>query len=200
MKIPDRYFLLVCALFVFAVGASEAAAQNKPAAAYAKVKACFDETDAAYKHIESQPPSAEKNRQNQATLEKLIGCANEGLTIKGLPAKTVKDLAARRDGYLSERETTLYVSCADEMMIEVDEAISSVDAKLEAKDKAGALKRLQTIRSGAELAKSCVRQALDSPRVAADVKTELQDTMRKLDSLLASFDSLKKTIESMPNQ
>lgn len=200
MKIPDRYFFLLCALFFFAVGVSEAAAQNKSVAAYAKVKLCLDETDAAYKVITNQSPSPENNRQTQALLEKLIGCANEGLAIRGLPAKTVKDLAARRNGYLSERETSLYISCAAEMMIEVDNATPSVDARLEAKDKTGALRRLQTVRSGAVQAKSCVQQALDSPRVAADIKAELQDTMRKLDSLLASFDSLKKTIESIPNE
>lgn len=202
MKSFPQYFLSVFALLFLAVfGNMEIVAQPKSSTSYAKVKVCLDENEPAYNASVNQEPTPESTERSRSILEKLIGCVDTGLKIKTLSVKQRRSLQVRKTRYISDRETSKFLDCAALRMIEVDTKLTTeVEKRVNAKDKAGALERLQAATSMTLEAKSCVQQALDSALVPPNVKTELQGTMQKLISLLASFDSLRKRLETMPDK
>lgn len=208
MKNYRRYFLLAFALVIFCSLASvRTSAQSRTVINGLNAAAkCFDENEAKFVEAGKDTTLTGNDAviynidQKMPLLDKLIGCADTAISIKGMPLKARRGLAARKKEYVEAKETFTFQGCVFKSLDTAEKSLTKMNVRLDAKDKSGALTEIQTARDAASRSKVCAEQGLASKTISADMKSGLRQNLTEADSLLEKITSLQKDMEKMPEK
>lgn len=208
MRIHRRHFLLLLAFA--AVGCffgSPVSAQSRAVIdGINTAAACFDETEAAFvaagENISAVGNDAiiAKIDKQMPFLDKLIGCGDTVLKIKGMPLQARRGLSARRQQYVDAKELYTIQSCVFKKLDESEKVLPAVTKNIEAGDRLAALVAIQTARVATSRSKFCAEDGIASKTIAENLKTGFRQSLAEANSLLKQIEDLRARIEKLPEK
>lgn len=202
MKVYKILFIFSL-LILFSINIS-AQPKNSVAKKLAPILNCFTENEAKVAAISNSSPlsgnadTLRRLNESLPVLKILIGCAEKGSKISGLPLKTRRAMLDRKKEYQSAEEIFSLQSCIFGKLEETEKELPEITKKIEEANKKGALLAIQQSTTPALQAELCAENAISSKTISADMKSGFEENLVKITSLLESIDNLKKKVEKMP--
>lgn len=206
MKTYRRHFFPLLALATFGFFSSpQVSAQYKAVIdGINTAVACFDETEIAFVAAGQNISAADGNSamiakidRQMPFLDKLIGCGDTVLKIKGLPLQARRNLTSRRQEYVNAKELYNIQSCVFKKQGEADKSLDKMLEGTKARDRLVALIAIQAARVSTMQAKFCAEDGIASKNIAENLKSGFRGSLAETTSLLKQIEDLQKRIEKM---